>query len=53
MAQFCLGLTGIVVKSHGRAGVIGFAAAIEEAILEIEKNIPALIEQGLKSDTLV
>lgn len=48
-----LGLTGIVVKSHGRAGVIGFSAAIEEAILEIEKNIPALIEQGLQSDILV
>jgi phosphate acyltransferase len=42
-----LGLKGIVVKSHGRAGIIGFAAAIEEAILEIEKNIPVLIERGL------
>ena len=42
-----LGLTGIVVKSHGRAGVLGYASAIEEAILEIEKNIPALIEKGL------
>jgi glycerol-3-phosphate acyltransferase PlsX len=42
-----LGLTGVVVKSHGRAGIIGFAAAIEEASLEIEKNIPELIGQGL------
>lgn len=47
-----LGLTGIVVKSHGRADVIGFATAIEEAFLEIEKNIPALIAQGLKSSIL-
>ncbi len=43
-----LGLKGIVVKSHGRAGVLGFAAAIEEAVLEIDKNIPILIEQGLQ-----
>lgn len=46
-----LGLTGVVVKSHGRAGIIGFSAAIEEAILEIDKNIPSLIEEGLKSDS--
>lgn len=45
-----LGLTGVVVKSHGRAGIIGFAAAIEEAYLEIDKNIPHLIEQGLQND---
>ncbi|MBS0352216.1 MAG: phosphate acyltransferase PlsX [Proteobacteria bacterium] len=44
-----LGLKGIVVKSHGRAGIIGFSAAIEEAILEIENNIPILIERGLKN----
>lgn len=43
-----LGLTGIVVKSHGRAGILGLASAIEEAILEIDKNIPRLIEQGLE-----
>ncbi len=47
-----LGLKGIVVKSHGRAGVLGFAAAIEEAVLEIDKNIPILIEQGLRRDNL-
>jgi glycerol-3-phosphate acyltransferase PlsX len=47
-----LGLTGIVVKSHGGAGILGFAAAIEEAILEVDKNIPVLIEQGLKNDIL-
>ncbi len=45
-----LGLKGIVVKSHGRAGVIGFAAAIEEAVLEIGKNVPVLLEQGLKNE---
>ncbi len=45
-----LGLTGVVVKSHGRAGVLGFASAIEEAALEIEKNIPSLIEHGLQNE---
>lgn len=45
-----LGLKGIVVKSHGGAGVIGFAAAIEEAVLEIGKNIPVLLEQGLTNE---
>lgn len=42
-----LGLNSIVVKSHGRAGIMGFAAAIEEAMLEVEKNIPALIRSCL------
>lgn len=42
-----LGLTGVVVKSHGSAGVIGLAAAIEEAALEVEKNIPDRIKQEL------
>jgi len=38
-----LGLTGIVIKSHGGADQLAFASAVEEAYLEIEKNIPALI----------
>ena len=38
-----LGLNGIVIKSHGRANVLGFMHAIEEAMLEIEKNIPEQI----------
>jgi phosphate acyltransferase len=42
-----LGLKGVVVKSHGRAGILGFASAIEEAVVEIDKDIPILIEQGL------
>jgi glycerol-3-phosphate acyltransferase PlsX len=45
-----LGLKGVVVKSHGGAEVIGFAAAIEEAVLEIGKNIPMLLEQGLQDE---
>lgn len=46
-----LGLNGIVIKSHGGADQLAFSCAIEEAILEIEKNIPALIGKQV-SDVL-
>ncbi len=35
-----LGLTGIVIKSHGGADELAFANAIEIALLEIEKAVP-------------
>jgi glycerol-3-phosphate acyltransferase PlsX len=35
-----LGLQGIVVKSHGGINVLGFARAIEEAMLEAKKEVP-------------
>ncbi len=38
-----LGLQGIVIKSHGSAGVLAFANAIQEAILEVNKDVPKLI----------
>jgi glycerol-3-phosphate acyltransferase PlsX len=38
-----LGLNGIVVKSHGGANALAFGHAIEEAMLEVEKNVPAQI----------
>ena len=44
-----LGLRGIVIKSHGSADRVSFANAIEEAILEIEKNIPARITSRLEA----
>ena len=44
-----LGLRGIVIKSHGRADRVSFAHAIEEAILEVEKNIPARITSQLEA----
>jgi len=48
-----VGLKGIVVKSHGHANVKGFVHAIEEAILQAEKNIlhriSDEIEKSLKS----
>lgn len=39
-----VGLRGIVIKSHGGAGVTAFMHAIEEAIIEIDKNIPERIK---------
>ena len=42
-----LGLDGIVIKSHGSASVDAFACAIEEAVVETEKNIPQLIKQNI------
>lgn len=43
-----LGLRGIVVKSHGSADKLSFAHAIEEAIVEIEKNVPERISARLE-----
>jgi phosphate acyltransferase len=38
-----VGLNGIVVKSHGGADVQGFVSALQVAIHEAERNVPALI----------
>lgn len=40
-----IGLQGIVIKSHGGAKTKAFANAIEEALHEVENNIPQLIGQ--------
>lgn len=40
-----LGLNGTVIKSHGGADEFAFGCAIEQALLEIEKNIPTLIRE--------
>lgn len=34
-----IGLNGTVIKSHGSASIKGFVSAIEEAIIEAEKNV--------------
>ncbi len=44
-----VGLNGIVVKSHGGAGVEGFRAALDVAVLEAERRVPALIGDALHS----
>lgn len=40
-----IGLQGIVIKSHGGANVLAFSNAIQEAVLEVEKDIPQRIHQ--------
>lgn len=42
-----LGLRGIVVKSHGSAGVASFAHAVETALREAERDVPAVISQRI------
>lgn len=44
-----LGLRGIVVKSHGSADKISFAHAIEEAVHEVQKNVPERIASRLEA----
>lgn len=50
-----IGLQGIVIKSHGGAKAHAFGYAIEEAMIQVEKNISQLIhakvEQLLKVDS--
>jgi glycerol-3-phosphate acyltransferase PlsX len=40
-----VGLKGIVVKSHGSATIFAFSNAINEAVLEVKKNIPERIQE--------
>lgn len=40
-----VGLSGIVVKSHGSAQADSFAHALRVAILEVEKDIPGLLSR--------
>ena len=44
-----IGLNGIVIKSHGSASRDSFAFAINEAIVQIEKNVPELIKDHVIS----
>jgi phosphate acyltransferase len=42
-----IGLSGIVIKSHGSTDVFGFQCAIEVAVLEARDNVPARIAERL------
>jgi glycerol-3-phosphate acyltransferase PlsX len=44
-----IGLRGIVIKSHGGANEAAFTNAIEEAILEAEKDIPQKIGEKVSA----
>ena len=43
-----LGLQGIVIKSHGAAGVQGFQSAIQRALIEIHEDLPQRLHGRLK-----
>ncbi|QYX55147.1 phosphate acyltransferase PlsX [Pseudomonas sp. S07E 245] len=43
-----LGLQGIVIKSHGSAGVEGLQSAIQRALIEIEENLPGRLRSRLE-----
>ncbi|MBU2870446.1 phosphate acyltransferase PlsX [Colwellia sp. E2M01] len=43
-----IGLRGIVVKSHGNANSQAFLAAIEEAIKEVERQVPEKIKSSIE-----
>lgn len=40
-----LGINGIVVKSHGGTNILGFSHAIEQAVAEVQHNVPDLIRE--------
>lgn len=40
-----IGLRGIVIKSHGGAGIPAFVNAINEAVLQARQNVPQLVHQ--------
>ncbi|MFK8052675.1 MAG: phosphate acyltransferase PlsX [Woeseiaceae bacterium] len=42
-----VGLSGIVVKSHGGADAVAFEHAINAAVLEVQDNVPAEINRRL------
>lgn len=44
-----LGLKGIVVKSHGGATQLGLQSALDEAVLEVEKNLPEKISDQVSA----
>lgn len=44
-----LGLTGVVVKSHGNSSVESFVCAIEQAMFEVESGMLNMIEKQLAS----
>nr|WP_271412250.1 phosphate acyltransferase PlsX [Pseudomonas sp. Q1-7] len=43
-----LGLQGIVIKSHGSAGMDGFQSAIRRALVEVRENVPQRLHGRLE-----
>ncbi len=44
-----VGLQGIVIKSHGSADAFSFSRAIDEAVLEVKKNVPERISRQIET----
>jgi len=44
-----LGLQGIIIKSHGGADILAFANAINQAIIEVDHNLPQKISKQLEA----
>ncbi|WP_136066791.1 phosphate acyltransferase PlsX [Modicisalibacter radicis] len=47
-----LGLSGIVIKSHGRANAQGFAFAVSRAAQEVRINLPAQLAHELQQSAI-
>ena len=47
-----VGLTGVVIKSHGSADVLSFGNAIRVAMIEAEKGVPTQISNLLRAQSL-
>jgi glycerol-3-phosphate acyltransferase PlsX len=45
-----LGLNGVVVKSHGGTSVAGFVNALEVALREAQRDLPALIAKSMAAE---
>lgn len=46
-----VGLTGVVIKSHGSADVVSFGNAIRVALIEAQKGVPTQISDLLRAQT--
>ena len=46
-----VGLSGIVIKSHGGADSYAFQHAIDTAVVEVENNVPQQIGKLLQRET--
>jgi glycerol-3-phosphate acyltransferase PlsX len=44
-----VGLTGVVIKSHGSADVVSFGNAIRVALIEAQKGVPTQISDLLRA----
>jgi glycerol-3-phosphate acyltransferase PlsX len=44
-----LGLQGIIIKSHGGADILAFTNAINQAIIEVDHNLPQKISSQLEA----